>query len=83
MRPKVRTSLSWKTIQSRFSGEWVELSDVEWPQESAYPLRARVVHNSPERSTLSYHSDAIIFYITPILSYIEHSEGESSGHRFL
>lgn len=44
--------LLWSQIREMYSGEWVELSDVDWPVDTATPKRARVRNSAEDRNLL-------------------------------
>ena len=44
--------LLWSQIKEMYLNQWVELSDVDWPTESAYPRKAIVRTHTDDRNEL-------------------------------
>ena len=52
LEPKARHMidiLSWQEIESRYSGEWVQLAHCEWPEGQPHPTKGSVLVSARDR----------------------------------
>ena len=51
--------LLWSQIKEMYANEWVELSDVDWPNDVIFPKKAIVKNHSEDRNELITKSNRV------------------------
>lgn len=72
---------TWSELNVRFQGEWVELVDFAWDEDSDHPRWASVRHHAPTQRELRAKAlgseafeGAVTLYISGSKSVVSHSE---------